>query len=103
MPFPEFADYLQLGTAQIRRFGAKEPAVARSLIQLLKNVCSSTTSKDRRKASAWHLRLVLEDAKRETAQSADVENLLADGAAALSALGADGSPTASGSAHDLTL
>ena len=103
MPFPEFADYLQLGTAQIRRFGAKEPAVARSLIQLLKNVGSSTTSEDRRKVSAWHLRLVLEDAKRETAQSADVENVLADGAAALSALGADGPPTASGSAHDLNL
>ena len=103
MPFPEFANYLQLGTAQIRRFGAKEPAVARSLIQLLKNVGSSTTSEDRRKVSAWHLRLVLEDAKRETAQSADVENVLADGAAALSALGADGPPTASGSAHDLNL
>ena len=103
MPFPEFANYLQLGTGQIRRFGAKEPAVARSLIQLLKNVGSSTTSADRRKVSAWHLRLVLEDAKREIAQSADVENLLADGAAALSALGADGPPTASGSAHDLNL
>ena len=103
IPFPEFANYLQLGTAQIRRFGAKEPAVARSLIQLLKNVGSSTTSEDRRKVSAWHLRLVLEDAKRETAQSADVENVLADGAAALSALGADGPPTASGSAHDLNL
>ncbi|MGQ0666793.1 MAG: DUF2254 domain-containing protein [Nitrospiraceae bacterium] len=103
MPFPDFADYLQLGTAQIRRFGAKEPTVVRSLIQLLKNVCSSATSEDRRKASARHLRLVLEDAKRETAQSADVEDLLADGAAALSALGADGPPKASGSTHDLTL
>jgi uncharacterized membrane protein len=94
MPFPGFADYLKLGTAQIRRFGAKEPAVARSLIQLLKNVGSSTTSEDRRKACARHLRLVLEDAKRETAQPADMENLLADEAAALSVLGADGPPTA---------
>ena len=96
MPFPEFAEYLQLGTEQIRRFGAKEPAVARSLIELLKNVCSSTTSNDRRMASARHIRLVLEDAKRETAQSADVETLLAEGAAALSTLGADRSQAASG-------
>ena len=103
MPFPGFADYLKLGTAQIRRFGAKEPAVARSLIQLLNNVRSSATSEDRRKDCACHLRLVLEDAKRETAQPADMENLLADEAAALSALGADGPPTASVSAHNLTL
>jgi hypothetical protein len=32
---------------------------------------------------------VLEDAKRETAQPADVEMVLADGASALDALGAD--------------
>jgi uncharacterized membrane protein len=36
VPLPQFADYLRLGTAQIRRSGAKEPAVARSLIQLLR-------------------------------------------------------------------
>ena len=38
VPLPQFADYLRLSTAQIRRSGAKEPAVARSLIQLLKDV-----------------------------------------------------------------
>ena len=96
VPFPEFADYLRLGTEEIRRFGAKEPTLARSLIQLLKDVGSSATSEDRRLASAGHIRLVLEDAKRETAQSVDVENLLADGAAALSALGADRPQSASG-------
>lgn len=36
----DLVDYLQLGTGQIRRFGAKEPAVARSLIQLLKNAAA---------------------------------------------------------------
>jgi uncharacterized membrane protein len=36
VPLPQFADYLRLGTAQIRRSGAKEPAVARSLIRLLR-------------------------------------------------------------------
>jgi uncharacterized membrane protein len=103
IPFPSFADYLRLGTEQIRRFGAKEPAVARGLVRLLKNVSGSTTSKDRRGAAAKHIRLVLEDAKREAAQPADLEGLLAEGAAALSTLEADSPPTGSGSARDLTL
>jgi uncharacterized membrane protein len=34
VPLPQFADYLRLGTAQIRRSGAQEPGVTRSLIQL---------------------------------------------------------------------
>jgi uncharacterized membrane protein len=96
VPFPQFADFLWLGTEQIRRYGAKEPRLARSLVELLKNVGSSATSEDRRMASARHIRLVLEDAKRETAQSADLEILFAEGAAALRTLGADRPQTASG-------
>jgi uncharacterized membrane protein len=89
VPLPQFADYLRLGTAQIRRSGAKEPAVTRGLIQLFKDVGSRALSDDRRRACARHIWLVLEDAKRETAQPADVEAVQADGAAALAALGAD--------------
>ena len=89
VPLPQFTDYLRLGTAQIRRSGAKEPAVTRSLIQLFKDVGSSAVGDDRRRACARHIWLVLEDAKRETAQPADVEAVQADGAAALAALGAD--------------
>src|SRR6185437_8213623 len=103
IPFPDFSDYLQLGTGQIPRFGAKEPAVARSLIQLLKNVCSSTTRKDRRMAAARHIRLVLEEAKREITQPADIENLLTDTNEALSAIEASQPQTAHGSTHDWTL
>ena len=88
-PLPQFADYLRLGTAQIRRYGAKEPALTRSLIQLLKDVGSSAATEDRRTEVARHLWLVLEDAKRETAQPADVEAVVADAAAAFSALGTD--------------
>jgi uncharacterized membrane protein len=80
---------LRLGTAQIRRSGAKEPAVARSLSQLLKDVGGRAVSEDRRRACARHIWLVLEDAKCETAQPADVEAVQADGAAALAALGTD--------------
>jgi uncharacterized membrane protein len=103
IPFPGFADYLQLGTGQIRRFGAKEPAVARGLIQLLKNVCSSTISRDRRVAAAGHIRLVLEAAQREITPPTDVESVLADGNDALNAIEADRPQSASGSTHDWTL
>ena len=89
VPLPQFADYLRLGTAQIRRSGAKEPAVARCLIRLFKDVGSCAVGDDRRRACARHIWLVLEDAKRETAQPADLELVQADGAAALAALGAD--------------
>ena len=89
IPLPDFAEYLVRSTAQIRRFGAAEPAVTRSLIQLLGEVGSLAVSDDRRAACARHLRLVLEDAERETAQPADVQAVLEDGTAALRALGAD--------------
>jgi uncharacterized membrane protein len=89
VPLPDFAEYLRRSTAQIRRFGAAEPAVTRSLIQLLRDVGSSTMSEDRRVACAHHLWLVLEDAKRETAQPADLQAVVEDGTAALSALGID--------------
>ena len=103
IPFPTFADYLRLGTEQIRRFGAKEPAVARGLVRLLKNVGSSTTSKDRRAAAAKNIRLVLEDATREATQPADLEGLLAEGTDAFSALEADRPQLVPGSVRDLTL
>jgi uncharacterized membrane protein len=89
VPQPDFGEYLLRSTAQIRRFGASEPALTRSLVQLLNDVGSSAVSDDRRAACAHHLWLVLEDAKRETAQPADAEIVLTEGAAALSALGAD--------------
>ncbi|MDK2744637.1 MAG: DUF2254 domain-containing protein [Nitrospira sp.] len=103
IPFPGFADYLQLSTGQIRRFGAKEPTVVRSLIQLLKNVCTSTASQDRRAAAARHIRLALEGAKREIAQAADAESLLAYGDEVLRALAAGHPESARSSIHDSIL
>jgi uncharacterized membrane protein len=96
VPLPDFAEYLRRSTAQIRRFGAAEPALIRSLIELLGDVGTSTASEERRAACAHHLWLVLEDAKRETAQPADLQAVMEGGAAALSALGVDHPQTASG-------
>lgn len=101
--FPNFTDYLQLGTSQIRRFGAKEPAVARSLIQLFKNILSSTANEDRRAAAAKHVRLVLEEAHRQITPSADSEIVLADGNEVLSALAAGQPQSSRSSIHDSIL
>ena len=65
VPRPGFTDYLRLGTAQIRRFGAAEPALTRALIVLLRDVGISSATEDRRKACAHHIWLVLEDTRRE--------------------------------------
>jgi uncharacterized membrane protein len=89
VPRPKFIDYLRLGTAQIRRFGAAEPALTRALIVLLRDVGTSAATEDRRLACARHIRLVLDDARRATAQPADVEAVAAEAAAALRLLGAD--------------
>jgi uncharacterized membrane protein len=89
VPRPRFPDYLRLGTAQIRRFGAAEPALTRSLIVLLRDVGISSATEDRRHACVRHIRLVLDDARRATAQPADVEAIAAEAATALRLLGAD--------------
>jgi uncharacterized membrane protein len=96
VPFPDFDEYLRRSTAQIRRFGAAEPPLTRSLIQLLRDAGTSSASQERRAACAHHLWLVLEDAKRETAQPDDLQAVVENGAAALSALGADHPQTTSG-------
>jgi uncharacterized membrane protein len=92
VPRPKFPDYLRLGTAQIRRFGAGEPALTRALIVLLRDVGVSSATEDRRHACARHIHLVLEDARRATAQPADVEAIAAEAAAALRLIGADPPP-----------
>ena len=89
VPRPTFPDYLRLGTAQIRRYGAAEPAVTRALIVLLRDAGISSATEDRRHACVRHIRLVLEDARRATAQPADVEAIAAEAATALRLLGAD--------------
>jgi len=59
-------------------------------------VGGSAATEERRRACARHIWLVLEDAKRETAQPADIEAVLADGTAALGTLGVDRPQAASG-------
>jgi uncharacterized membrane protein len=89
LPRPKFADYLRLGTAQIRRFGAGEPALTRALIVALRDVGTTSATEDRRQACARNIRLVLDDARRATAQPADTEAVAAEAAGALRLLGVD--------------
>ena len=86
---PKFADYLRLGTAQIRRYGAAEPALTRALIVLLRDVGVSSATEDRRHACIRNVHLVLDDARRATAQPADVEAIATEAATTLHLLGAE--------------
>jgi uncharacterized membrane protein len=99
VPFASFADYLRLATAQIRRNGAKEPGVARALLRLLEAAGEPLADRRRREDVARHIRLVMADVARETAQPADAEAVLAEGAAVLARLeaGASGWPPGAGS------
>jgi uncharacterized membrane protein len=86
VPFPSFADYLRLATAQIRRNGAKEPGVARALLRLLGAAGERVTDQARRAAVTRHVRLVMADVERETAQPADAAAVLAEAAMVLARL-----------------
>jgi uncharacterized membrane protein len=79
VPGHTFADYLRLASAQIRRYGSKEPAVARALLRMLQTTASAAgDDPERRAAIHRHASLVLADAEREIAQPADLEAVRAD-------------------------
>jgi uncharacterized membrane protein len=79
-PGIEFAEYVKLCCAQIRRFGCKEPAVVRRLLRMLDcaaQMCSADPA--RSKAIAAHVQLVLEDAERSIVQPADFDIIRSEG------------------------
>ena len=79
-PGIEFAEYVKLCCAQIRRFGCKEPAVVRRLLRMLDcaaRMCSADPV--RSKAIAVHVQLVLEDAERSIVQPADFDIIRSEG------------------------
>ncbi|SDE51139.1 DUF2254 domain-containing protein [Rhodococcus tukisamuensis] len=71
VPAYDFADYLDLACAQIRRYGSREPTVALALIRLLRDCAVVTAEADRRVAIAGQLRLIVDDATRDIVQPAD--------------------------------
>jgi hypothetical protein len=62
------------------------------LIVLLRDVGISSATEDRRRACVRTIRLVLDDARRATAQPADVEAIADEADAALRLLGAPPGP-----------
>lgn len=73
VPGYSFGDYLELACAQIRRYGAAEPAVALALIAMLDSTAHVTQRADRKDAMLAQLDLVLADASREIKQPSDLE------------------------------
>lgn len=74
-----FEDYLALALDQIRRYGAAEPLVTTSLLELLGD-CSAAVDVGRRDVLFGHVDLVVEAAERATVQPADLAPVLATAA-----------------------
>lgn len=77
VPAYDFADYLELVCAQIRRYGAPEPIVATAVIELLGTAADAVTieSAERYGAIERQLTLILADSERSVEQPADVESV----------------------------
>lgn len=71
----DFSDYLAAACDQIRRFGAKEPAVLIALLGLLTDTACRARDGERRKAVADQIALLAADAEREIAQPADLRGV----------------------------
>lgn len=79
VPGHQFADYLDLTCAQIRRYGAKEPTVLLALLRLLRNTAIiGGTSPHKAAAIRRQAALILADAEREIVQGADLEPVRAE-------------------------
>ena len=89
VPAYDFAEYLELACAQIRRYGASEPTVGRSLIRLLASISHATAAPDRHAAISEQLRLIVDDAERQVAQPQDLLPLRAEATALHDQLAAD--------------
>ncbi len=86
-PTIPFEEYVKLCSAQIRRYGSKEPAVVRRLLHMLEAggaACAADPS--RTAVIAEHVRLLLADAERSIVQPADFEVIRDEGAELLERL-----------------
>ena len=71
LPYPGFATYLQMGCAQIRRYGAREPLVLGALLQLLCAVAQNCIDPSRRTAVRAQIELVIKASERDLAEESD--------------------------------
>jgi uncharacterized membrane protein len=70
-----FADYVALVADQLRRYGAAEPLVTTSLLEVLGD-CAGTVDASRRGILERHVDLIVQAAEQATVQAADLEAVL---------------------------
>jgi uncharacterized membrane protein len=75
VPQPRFADYVNLTCDQIRRYGAADPQVLRSLMRMLRRVAEVTDDPGRRATLARHARLVLATGEERVVLAEDLDGL----------------------------
>lgn len=71
LPYPGFATYLHVGCSQIRRYGAHEPLVLGTLLQLLSAVAQNCVDPARRAAVKAQIDLIVRVAERELPEVSD--------------------------------
>lgn len=71
LPYPGFETYLQVGCAQIRRYGSREPLVLAAILQMLSAVAQNCVSESRRTAVQAQIDLVVRAAERDLAEESD--------------------------------
>ena len=75
LPLPSLGRYVDLCCDQIRRYGAKDPAVLARLLRMLIDVARFAQDPEGRAAVGRQARLILADGMRETAQQEDLADL----------------------------
>lgn len=88
VPSPDFAAYLDASCAQIRRYGASEPEVLRTLLNTLTDIATLADDPQRRAAVGEQVELIMTAAAREIPHPADRE--VVEAAAARARLAAAG-------------
>jgi uncharacterized membrane protein len=72
VPARRFGDYLAVMCGLIRRYGASEPTVVQALLRLLSTTLAATDDRERWTTIEEQAQLLVTDAERDVAQSADL-------------------------------
>ena len=82
LPYPGFETYLEVGCAQIRRYGSHEPLVLAAILQMVSAVAQNCVSKSRRVSVQAQIDLVVRAAERELSEESDRAMVIRAAAAA---------------------
>jgi uncharacterized membrane protein len=102
LPYPGFETYLQVGCAQIRRYGSHEPLVLAAILQMVSAVAQNCVSESRRMSVQAQIDLVVRAAERELSEESDRAMVIRAAAAATGVVERPGALAPPASAFGMT-